>query len=144
MKRLRHRGRVLEAMAYLMVLGPLVRLVPVAVLMRWIGIGLDPQPPMTGLSPLPLARATDAAVTAAARWLPWHPVCLPQALAAGMMMRRRGFSPLLGFGVQRQPEGLVAHAWLTLKGPMGGIICGGRMDPALTPFRPAPTPEGQS
>lgn len=40
-------------------------------------------------------------------------VCLPQALAAHWMLRRRGIPSVIRFGVQRQSEGnLAAHAWL--------------------------------
>lgn len=131
MTRVRHRLRVLEAAALLAFVALLMRLVPLNRLVRLTGVPVAPTPSKSGLNPAPLARALDAAVSAAARRLPWHPVCLPQAIAAGLMLRWRGYRPQLCFGVQRTDGALDAHAWLTLD---GGIVCGGRMDPALVPF----------
>ncbi|AGA92227.1 hypothetical protein Thimo_3571 [Thioflavicoccus mobilis 8321] len=51
------------------------------------------------------------AVAAAARHLPFEAVCLPQAMAAKAMLRRRGIQGTLYLGVARD-EGMVAHAWL--------------------------------
>lgn len=136
MTRTRHRLRVLEAAAILTLIGLLMWLLPLSVSMRLAGVPINPTPPKDGLNPTPLARAIDAAVSAAANRLPWHPVCLPQALSAGLMLRWRGYSPQLCFGIQRTAGTLDAHAWLTLD---GGIVCGGRMDAALVPFT-APTP----
>lgn len=137
MTRIRHRLRVLEAAAILTLIGLLMGGLPFNLLMRLVGLPINAAPPKGGLSPLPLARAVDAAVSAAAKRLPWHPVCLPQAFAAGLMLRWRGYSPELCFGIQKTSGTLAAHAWLTLD---GGIVCGGQMDPALVPFTPSPAP----
>lgn len=137
MTRIRHRLRVLEAAAVLTLIGLLMGLLPLTAVMRFTGVPVNPTPPKDGLNPTPLARAIDAAVSAAANRLPWHPVCLPQALSAGLMLRWRGYSPELCFGIQKTSGTLAAHAWLTLD---GGIVCGGQMDPALVPFTPSPAP----
>lgn len=50
-------------------------------------------------------------------------VCLPQALAAHWMLRRRGIPSSIRFGVQRPVEGqLAAHAWLCVDGM---VVLGG-------------------
>ena len=52
------------------------------------------------------------AVERAARHVPFRAVCLQQAFAALMMMRRRGLAGTARFGLARdQHGGLAAHAW---------------------------------
>lgn len=55
------------------------------------------------------------AVERAARHLPWRPLCLPQALAARAMLRRRGVACTLHFGMRLAPpdRAMQAHAWVT-------------------------------
>jgi Transglutaminase-like superfamily len=46
---------------------------------------------------------------------PWmKALCLPRALAAQAMLRRRGIASRLCLGVARDGEALAAHAWLDL------------------------------
>lgn len=55
------------------------------------------------------------AVQAVARHLPLGLVCLPQAIAAQWMLRRRGLPTTLYFGVASNPakqDAIEAHAWL--------------------------------
>jgi transglutaminase superfamily protein len=51
------------------------------------------------------------AVGAAARHLPWRPVCLPQAITAQWMLRRRGIPSTLYLGAD-PAHGYDAHAWV--------------------------------
>ncbi len=52
-----------------------------------------------------------AVETAAAK--PWiKALCLPRALAAHAMLRRRGIASRLCIGVAREQGGLAAHAWV--------------------------------
>jgi len=51
------------------------------------------------------------AVAIAARHGPWSALCLPQAVAAQIMLARRGIASTLYLGVARA-DGLKAHAWL--------------------------------
>jgi len=64
-----------------------------------------------------LAEAVGWAVTRAARYLPFKAVCLPQAMAARVMLERRGVSSVLHFGAakgtDKPPD---AHAWLDAAG----------------------------
>jgi hypothetical protein len=50
-------------------------------------------------------------------------VCLPQALAAQTMLRRRGIASSLCLGVSREGDTLLAHAWVEIRGK---VILGGR------------------
>jgi Transglutaminase-like superfamily len=46
---------------------------------------------------------------------PWmNALCLPRALAAHAMLRRRGIASRLCLGVARQGQALVAHAWVEI------------------------------
>jgi hypothetical protein len=77
-------------------------------------------------------RATAAAkicwaVEAWARRVPWKAVCFQRGLAAHVMLRRRGLNSILHYGVARKEgEGLSAHVWVSLDGP---ILLGGREAP---------------
>lgn len=62
-----------------------------------------------------VAVAVSWAVQAAARHAPVEFVCLPQALTAQRMLRRRGIATTLYLGVspdRAKPHALAAHAWL--------------------------------
>jgi hypothetical protein len=60
-----------------------------------------------------LAAEIGWAVACAARNAPFAAVCLPQALAAKIMLRRRGIVAELFFGFSREGGGeLATHAWL--------------------------------
>ncbi len=64
-----------------------------------------------------LAEEIGWAVTRAARPLPFKAVCLPQAIAAKMMLRRRRVASVMSFGVARDGDGaLESHAWLSAVG----------------------------
>jgi len=53
-------------------------------------------------------------------------VCLPRALAAQAMLRRRGIASRLCLGVAREDRSLSAHAWVEI----GGQVIVGDVDPA--------------
>jgi hypothetical protein len=55
--------------------------------------------------------------------------CLPRALAAQAMLRRRGIASRLCLGVAREPDGLSAHAWIELG---QNVIVGGAEKPRFT------------
>jgi hypothetical protein len=57
------------------------------------------------------------AVTRAARYVPFRAVCLPQAMAARVMLRRRGIDSVMHFGAAKGTDKpLDAHAWLDAAG----------------------------
>jgi hypothetical protein len=58
-------------------------------------------------------RKIGTAVERAARNVPWKAVCLPQAIAAKLMLSRRGYPAIVHFGVGRNAGGkLIAHVWV--------------------------------
>ncbi|MEN6508140.1 MAG: lasso peptide biosynthesis B2 protein [Smithella sp.] len=64
---------------------------------------------------LQLARMIGWAVRSVANYTLWESVCLPQAVAAKWMIKRRGIPGTLYLGVMKdeaKPEKLAAHAWL--------------------------------
>ena len=77
-----------------------------------------PPPPLAGASieAIRIGRAVERV----AALLPWHPVCLPRAVAAIWMLRRRGIECRAHLGVtgNRPPQ---AHAWVTV----GGVVVQG-------------------
>lgn len=94
------------------------KLVVHAVPFRWIAPGfgrVQTESPLT-ISPADRAVAVDVswAVQAAARHVPLRFVCLPQAIAAQQMLRRRGIASTLYFGaaLDAGKSGLLTHAWL--------------------------------
>lgn len=63
------------------------------------------------------------AVELAARYLPGHARCLPQALAGQRLLARRGIASTLCIGLARDPDKqIAAHAWLRAG---GYVVLGG-------------------
>jgi hypothetical protein len=61
---------------------------------------------------------------------PWmNAACLPRALAAQAMLRRRGIASTLCLGVARENQELSAHAWLELG---QSIVMGGDQAPLFS------------
>lgn len=118
-KFLRRRGRerllFLEALAGLCWDRVRVRCVPFRRIAP--GLGAPQRETPAAISPAQRAVAVDVswAVQAAARHAPLRFVCLPQALTAQRMLRRRGIAATLYLGVSPDRENrdtLAAHAWL--------------------------------
>jgi Transglutaminase-like superfamily len=65
------------------------------------------------------------AVGSAARFVP-DATCLPQALTAEAILRRRGHPADLRLGVRRGPDGIEAHAWVESYGRV--IVGDGDLD----------------
>jgi len=120
----RKQGLLLEASLLLAVSRLALLLVPFPVLARRMGEFVKPAEAGTraalfGSAP-DQARIADEigwAVTRAARYAPFKAVCLPQAMAARMMLARRGVKSVLHFGVMKETgKPLNAHAWLDAAG----------------------------
>ena len=79
------------------------------------------------------ARRVGWTVERVAGVLPWHPVCLPQAVAARWMLRRRGIACVSHLGITNARP-LTAHAWVTVGDVVvqGGSVAG---IPELAIFR---------
>ena len=70
------------------------------------GIRADPDPEFL--------RRVGVAVGAAANNVPWRADCFPQAIAACLLLKRKGLASKIHLGVEKSGEGGIAgHAWLT-------------------------------
>jgi len=122
------RFLVLEAMTTLSIAALALRLLPfrhVARLMIGKAGPADAPIPRDLEVPQPIiARHVAGAVTRASSLLPFPTLCLPQAMAARIMLGNRGHATVLHLSVQLgtgvDPS---AHAWLTLNGQ--AVIGGG-------------------
>ncbi|WP_459866113.1 lasso peptide biosynthesis B2 protein [Endothiovibrio diazotrophicus] len=105
------RWLLLEAAGWLAISRLAVRWLP----FRWIaprlGRHMAATPDTAEGEDEALLRQVAWAVAAAARHVPWEAVCLPRAMAAKAMLRRRGVASTLYLGVAGGTE-MAAHAWL--------------------------------
>lgn len=120
----RRRLLAVEAVECLVAARLALVLVPFPRLADWLGTLVPPTDPRalrvaSEASPrdASIAREMGWAVTRAARHVPFRAVCLPQAMAAQFMLRRRGVMSVMRFGAGRGAEkSLEAHAWLDAAG----------------------------
>jgi hypothetical protein len=120
----RRRMLLPEAVAYLLAARLALIVIPFPRLARRLGSFVPPTDGRVseGRAPAPdetvqLAEAVSWAVTRAARYVPFKAVCLPQAMAAQVMLRRRGVKSVMHFGAAKGTEKpLDAHAWLDAAG----------------------------
>jgi len=76
------------------------------------------------------AARVSQAVIRAARHVPFRAVCLPQAMAAHAMLRRRGIDAAVHFGAQRgKDKPIDAHAWVDAAGVE---VTGYPLEPGMT------------
>lgn len=115
------RRLTVEAAAWLTVALGLLALLPFRRIAVWLGKAADRDAPMA--RPAEARRQAEAyrigqAVERAARHLPMNARCLPQAIAAKAMLRRRGIASTTHFGMQVSDGGtggrMEAHAWVTV------------------------------
>lgn len=78
-------------------------------------------------------RQIRRSIQRAAQHVPWRAVCLQQAIAAKVMLRRRGIPATLYFGVRKsaEPGGIAAHAWVRA-GLIEVVASGGDGEPAFS------------
>jgi hypothetical protein len=88
-----------------------VKLVPAGRILAWAA-----RPPrlVNRFADPELPDQVAAAVQARAAWFNLAAPCLPTALAAQFMLRRRGVTSKLCLGVRRDASALAAHAWLEI------------------------------
>ena len=112
-------------MAYLLAARLALIFVPFPRLARRLGTFVPPTDPraVAGGKTQPrtdqaqLAEDIGWAVTRAARYVPFKAVCLPQAMAARVMLKRRGVKSVMHFGAAKGTDKpLDAHAWLDAAG----------------------------
>lgn len=98
-----------------------VRLLPFRLLLRRLRTTARVEPAAAG--PSRAVRRVRWAVDTAAARVPWSAPCLPQALAARLMLRWRGVPTTLHLGVGKDSkDALAAHAWLCA----GSVVVTGR------------------
>jgi transglutaminase superfamily protein len=120
----RRRALLAEAVAYLLAARLALIFVPFPRLARQLGTFVPPADAraakaVTQTTPDQAQTAEDIgwAVTRAARYVPFKAVCLPQAMAARVMLRRRGVQSVMHFGAAKgKDKPLDAHAWLDAAG----------------------------
>ena len=121
----RHRRLLaVEAATCLLAARLALLLVPFPRLARTLGTFVPPNDPRAAQAKASgspeqarLAREIGWAVTRAARYVPFKAVCLPQAMAARLMLGRRGVASVMRFGAGRgDQKPFDAHAWLDAAG----------------------------
>ena len=105
------RRRTLEAAMYLLAVRLVLGLLPLPRALRCFGIAQGETG--GGRVAAPEAREVSCAIARAARHVPFRAVCLQQAFAALLMLRRRGLAATVHLGLARQDgaDDLTAHAW---------------------------------
>lgn len=93
-----------------------VKLIPFRILSRYVGRSFNTAPVIGSVSTeYEKPKRVGDAVRRAAAYLPWHSLCLPQAMAARLMLQRQKILSTLYMGVDKNEQGeLVAHAWLNV------------------------------
>jgi len=120
----RRRALILEAAFWLLVARVALLIVPFPRLARRIGDFVAPSDERVtrawqgcSADDALVAEEIGWATVAAARHVPFKAVCLPQAMAARIMLRRRGVASVLHFGAAKGKEKAIdAHAWLDAAG----------------------------
>jgi hypothetical protein len=119
----RRRALLIEAVAYLFAARLALIFIPFPRLARRIGTFVPPADARAATSQgapaadqARLAKDIGWAVTRAARYVPFDAVCLPQAMAARVMLKRRGVKSVMHFGAAKGEHKLDAHAWLDAAG----------------------------
>ena len=120
----RRRALLAEAVAYLFAARLALIFIPFPRLARQLGTFVPPTDPRavsmrteSSQNQAQLAEDIGWAVTRAARYVPFKAVCLPQAMAARVMLKRRGVKSVMHFGAAKgTAKPLDAHAWLDAAG----------------------------
>jgi hypothetical protein len=120
----RRRALIAEAVGWLLTLRLALVVVPFPRLARRLGAFVPPADPRvaaagaaTTAAAARLAREIGWAVTRGAAHAPFKAACLPQAMAARIMLQRRGVTSAVHFGAAKgEGAALAAHAWLDAAG----------------------------
>ncbi len=120
----RRRWLLIEAAMWLMLARIALLAIPFPTLARRLGVFVPPTDERVTLArreasarDTQLAEEIGWATVRAARHVPFRAVCLPQAMAARIMLRRRGIASVLHFGAAKgKDKPIDAHAWLDAAG----------------------------
>jgi hypothetical protein len=111
----RRRNTLIEAVAALVLARLAVRLLRADRIVAWAS--RPPRRPNRFVPPLHIEAVRRAVEEIGSK--PWmQAVCLPRALAAQAMLRRRGVRSRLCLGAARADRALAAHAWIELDEPL--------------------------
>jgi len=119
------RALLVEAVACLLAARLALAFIPFPRLARHLGSFVPPADAhavavRAETAPQRQAQSADEigwAVTRSARYVPFKAACLAQAMAARVMLRRRGVQSVMHFGAAKGKEGpFDAHAWLDAAG----------------------------
>ncbi len=134
---LSEQGLAIEALAFLGISRAVLAVLPFRIAMRGLGLrlaeggGLD-DADRNGPAPSPIVLLIGDAVRRAASVAPFKAVCLQQAVAASLMLRRRGYRTQIHFGVTKDEGGaLIAHAWSRCHGK---LVTGAQQMPHYQPI----------
>lgn len=109
-------GTAVEATICLALARLAVRLVRFTTLSPRLGVQMQETPLEDDHELRPVLRRIRWAIGAVSRRVPWRCMCLEQAIASKMMLRRRGIGSTLYLGVARDANTsgaqVEAHAWL--------------------------------
>lgn len=119
-----HRALVVEAVAWLLLARLALVCLPFPRIARRLGRFVPPAEARAveaqatpSREQAQLAQQVGWAVTRSARYLPFKAVCLPQAMAARAMLKRRGVASTLHFGAAKGTDMPIdTHAWLYAAG----------------------------
>jgi hypothetical protein len=120
----RRRGLIVEAALWLLAARLALVFAPFPIIARRLGAFVPPADPRVAAGAAPttpeqaqIAKEISWAVTRGAAHVPFKAVCLPQAMAARIMLKRRGVASAMHFGAARgSDKPLDAHAWLDAAG----------------------------
>ena len=118
----------IEATVALIVADLAVRLLPAPRTTKLLG-SAGPVTPLAAGGRSEEGRRVGRAVERVARALPWHPVCLPQAIATRWLLRRRRIACVSHLGVV-DTHPFSTHAWVTVDGSTvvgGGVSTAGEV-----------------
>ncbi|MQP68084.1 lasso peptide biosynthesis B2 protein [Niveispirillum sp. SYP-B3756] len=130
------RRLAVEAFALLAFVRVVLVLLPFQRATQRLGLRLDRggvlQEEDGGAVAIPSVLLVRDAVRRAASVAPFRAVCLQQAFAAALMLRRRGHGVQVHLGVAKDGSGnLTAHAWSLCQGTM---VTGGEQMPRFRPI----------
>jgi hypothetical protein len=121
------RWLVCEAMVMLGMARFIVIAIPFRLVVAWLS-----RAPHTMSCDQALLPRVRRAVTTAARNVPWNAICLPQAIAAKVMLAVRGCGSSFHLGADLNAQGkLTAHAWLVAGGT---VVVGAAGIDGVTPL----------
>jgi hypothetical protein len=103
------KGRTVEAAFYLLIVRLVFGLLPLRLALQVLGIVQSETG--HGRTAAAAAELIGRAIARAARHVPFRAVCLQQAFAALLMLRRRGLPATVQLGLLREGSELKAHAW---------------------------------